>query len=62
MHALLEVHKRAAADGGELWLIIPPTTILRVFALTGMDQIIPTFTSLDRALAQASADGPDGHR
>jgi anti-anti-sigma factor len=62
LHTLLAAHKRAKAEGGELLLVIPATAVLRVFALTGMDHVIPSFTSLDQALAQTSADGPDGHR
>ncbi len=34
--------------------------MLRIFALTGMDRIIPNFTNLDQALAQTSANGLDG--
>ena len=36
-------------------LVIPGTTVLRVFAITGMDQVIPSFTSLDEALASTAA-------
>jgi hypothetical protein len=59
---LLAAHKRAQAEGGELLLVIPAIAVLRVFAITGMDRMIPNFTSLDQALAQTSADGPNGHR
>jgi hypothetical protein len=41
-------------------LVIPGTAILRVFALTGMDTVIPNFTSLARALAQTAATA-NGH-
>jgi hypothetical protein len=36
-------------------LAIPSTTVLRVFAITGIDRVIPNFTSLDEALAAAAA-------
>jgi anti-sigma B factor antagonist len=62
LHTLLAAHKRAQAEGGELLLVILAAPVLRVFALTGIDRIIPNFTSLDQALAQTSADGPNGHR
>ena len=62
LHTLLAEHKRAQAVGGELLLVIPAIAVLRVFAITGMDRVIPNFTSLDQALAQPAADGPDGHR
>ena len=51
LHALLAAHKRAQADGGELRLVIPSAAVLRVFAITCIDRIIPNFTSLDDALA-----------
>src|SRR5690349_10318839 len=55
LHTLIAAHKRAGAEGREVLLVIPSTTVLRVFALTGMDMVIPTFTSLPEALAQAAA-------
>jgi hypothetical protein len=36
-------------------LVIPGATALRVFAITGMDKVIPNFASLDEALAEAAA-------
>ena len=62
LHTLLAAHKRAQAEGGELLLAISAAPVLRVFALTGIDRMIPKFTTLDEALAQTSADGPNGHR
>jgi len=50
LHALLAAHKRAEAEGGELLLVIPSAAVLRIFAITGIDRMIPTFTSLDDAL------------
>jgi anti-sigma B factor antagonist len=55
LHTLIAAHKRAGAAGREVLLVIPGTTVLRVFALTGVDRVIPTFTSLAEALAQAAA-------
>jgi hypothetical protein len=34
-------------------LVLPGAAVLRVFAITGMDQVIPSFTTLDEALATA---------
>jgi anti-anti-sigma regulatory factor len=45
---------RTQAEGGQLLLVIPAPAVLRVFALTAMDRMIPNFTSLDQALAQTS--------
>ena len=55
LHVLIAAHRRAGAEGREVLLVIPGTAVLRVFALTGMDTVIPNFTSLAEALAQAPA-------
>jgi anti-sigma B factor antagonist len=55
LHTLIAAHRRAEAEGHQVLLVIPSTTVLRVFALTGMDRVIPNFTSLAEALAQAPA-------
>jgi anti-sigma B factor antagonist len=59
LHTLIAAHKRAKAEGREMLLVIPGTAVLRVFAITAMDRVIPNFTSLDKALAQASAAATD---
>ena len=60
LHTLLAAHKRAQAEGGELLLAITAAPVLRVLAITSIDRMILTFNSLDQALAQTSANGPDG--
>lgn len=60
VHTLMAAHKRAQAEGGELLLVVSSAAILRMFAITGIDRVIPNFTSLDDALAHASPDGSDG--
>ena len=55
LHALVAAHKSARAEGREVLLVIPGAAVLRVFAITGMDQVIPNFASLDEALAEAAA-------
>ena len=68
LHTLLAAHKRATTAGGDMLLVIRGSAVLRVFTITGVDHIIPNFTSLEEALAQASANGsnglngPNGHR
>jgi anti-sigma B factor antagonist len=62
LHTLLAAHKRAQAEGGELMLVIPSIPVLRVFAITGIDRMIPNFTSLDDALAHTPPNGLNGHR
>ena len=60
LHTLLAAHKRATTAGGDMLLVIPGNAVLRVFTITGVDRIIPNFTSLEEALAQTSANGPNG--
>ena len=60
LHTLLAAHKRAQAEGGELLLAITAAPVLRVLAMTSIDRMIPTFTSVGQALAQTSANEPDG--
>jgi anti-sigma B factor antagonist len=55
LHTLIAAHKRAEAEGREVLLVIPSTAVLRVFALTGMDRVIPNFTSLAETLTQTAA-------
>jgi anti-sigma B factor antagonist len=61
LHALLAAHKRAQAQGGELLLAFSAPGLRRVLALTGMDHIIPSFTSLDEVLSHQLTGGPNGH-
>jgi anti-sigma B factor antagonist len=60
LYALLAAHKRATTAGGDMLLVLPGNAVLRVFTITGVDRIIPNFTSLEEALAQTSANGPNG--
>jgi len=59
LHALVAAHRRAQAGGGDVLLVIPGAAVLRVLAITGIDQVIPDFASLDEALAQAPAARAD---
>jgi anti-anti-sigma factor len=58
LHALVAAHRRAQAEGGEMLLVVPDAAVLRVLAITGVDQVIPNFVSLDEALVQAPAAPP----
>jgi anti-sigma B factor antagonist len=60
IHTLLAAHKRAQSEGGELRLVIPDPSALRIFAITGVDRVIPTVTSLEEALARTSVNGSNG--
>jgi anti-sigma B factor antagonist len=57
--AVAWAHGHADANGSELLLVIPAdAAVLRVFALAGLDQIIPIFADLNGALEQAHAVVP----
>ena len=61
--ALVRAYKRALAEGGELRLLMPTSAaVLRVFAVTGIDRLIPSFTDLDQALEPAPAAAVRGDR
>jgi anti-sigma B factor antagonist len=55
LNLLVRAHKRAQAEGGELLLVICAAAVLRIFAVTGIDHLIPTFPDLEQALAPAPA-------
>jgi anti-sigma B factor antagonist len=54
LHVLVRAHKRAQAEGGELLLVVPAATVLRISAITGIDGTIPNFLSLEDALARGA--------
>ena len=51
IHALVTAHKQAEADGREVRLVVTSASVLRIFAITGFDQVISRFSNLDQALA-----------
>jgi anti-sigma B factor antagonist len=53
LHVLVRAHQRARADGSELLLVICAAAVLRTFALTGIDHLMPNFPNLEQALAPA---------
>jgi anti-anti-sigma factor len=55
LNVLVRAHERARADGGELLLVICTAAVLRIFAVTGIDHLMPTFPTLEQALAPAPA-------
>jgi anti-sigma B factor antagonist len=60
LHALVAAHIRALAEGGKLRLAVPAAGVLRVFEISGLYRVIPSFRSLEQALADRSATGPNG--
>jgi anti-sigma B factor antagonist len=57
LHALVGAHQRGRAGNGRTLLVIPDTAVLRIVAITGIDRVIPTFATLDEALADAPVRG-----
>jgi anti-sigma B factor antagonist len=53
--ALVEAYKRAQAAGGQVLLAMSGAAVPRIFELTGVDRVIPSFTSLEDALAHTPA-------
>lgn len=51
LHALIRAHRTAVAEGGELRLVTGSHGVLRIFAITGVDRVMPRFA--DRAAAVA---------
>ena len=59
VRALASAHQRAVAEGGDLLLVIPADApLLRVFALTGIDRLIPYLADLNEAMEAAHAVVP----
>src|ERR1700722_10368950 len=55
IHALVEAHKRAQAAGGRVVLATSGVAVPRIFSLTGVDRVIPSFTSVAEALRHTPA-------
>jgi anti-sigma B factor antagonist len=58
MRALLEARDTAAASHAELRMVIPPGTVLRALQITGLDQQLRIYPSLDAALSGRAPSGP----
>jgi anti-sigma B factor antagonist len=55
LQVLVRAHRRAQAEGGDVRLVVAGSNVRRILAITGIDQVIPTFASLEQALPRASA-------
>jgi len=51
LHALVAAHKRTRTGGGQVTLVMPGAGVLRIFEITGLDQVIPHVATLQEALA-----------
>jgi anti-anti-sigma factor len=50
---LIRAKKQATAHGAELRLLLPGPNVLRVMTIQGVDAVLPTYHSLEEALAGA---------
>jgi anti-anti-sigma factor len=55
LHVLTRAHKQAESEGGEIVMVVSAGTVQRILALTGIDRLIRSFSSLDEAMAQLRA-------
>jgi anti-sigma B factor antagonist len=55
LQVLVLAHRRALAEGGELRLVVRSATLLRLFSLTGVDHVIPSFATVDQAVSKLPA-------
>jgi anti-sigma B factor antagonist len=60
IHALVDAHKRARAEGGQVLLAVSGAAVPRIFEITGVDQVLPRFPSVAEALAYVPSPGPPG--
>lgn len=55
VHVLARRHQQAAVEGGELRLVIRTASLLRFFAVFGVDRMFPIFATLAEALGELPA-------
>jgi anti-sigma B factor antagonist len=57
VRALVGFHQQAVANGAELRLVVSCPTVLRIFELMGVDQVLPVYATLGAAMAGAPGNG-----
>jgi anti-sigma B factor antagonist len=58
IHALVDAHRRAQAEGGHVLLALSGTAVPKIFEITGVDRVLPRFFSVAEALAHVPAAEP----
>jgi anti-sigma B factor antagonist len=58
IHALVDAHKRARAEGGQVLLAVSGEAVPRIFEITGVDRVLHRFSSVAEALAHVPAAEP----
>ena len=56
VHTLVRARKRFRSEGGEMLLVVSSTAVQRVFAIIDIDHLIPSFPTLEQALAYPVRD------
>jgi anti-sigma B factor antagonist len=51
LSALVRAHRRSTEQGGRLALVMDDPQLLRLLSISGLDRLIPSFATLDAALA-----------
>jgi anti-sigma B factor antagonist len=57
LNVLVRAHKQLGAENRELRLVIREPSLLRIFAVTGVDTMFRLFASLDEAVGQGTPAG-----
>ena len=52
---IVQANRQAVAAGGEVRLVISDASVLRILSIIGVDRVVPIFTDLDEAVAEATA-------
>jgi anti-sigma B factor antagonist len=55
LEQIVQANRRAVAADGEVRLVISDASVLRILAIIGVDRVVPIFTDLDEAVAEAPA-------
>jgi anti-sigma B factor antagonist len=55
LHALVDAHKRAQNEGGQVLLALCSPAVLRIFEITGVDRVLPHFPGVAEAITYLAA-------
>jgi anti-sigma B factor antagonist len=55
IHMLVAAWQQATATGTELRMLVPRPGIMRIIKMLGVDELMPTYDRLDRAVAGPTA-------
>ena len=59
VHTLARAHRLVSANGGELRLAVGDSPCARILELTGLDQVLPVYRTVQESLLTSRA-APDG--